>query len=193
MLNDVTQACSIVFHKDIDHQLTTRRRQWPVIRCLNYLYKKFTLKNFCYIVLLAMFLSSCQKIDVYEKTKLFPEHSWSSKERPSFTFEISDTTSLYNILLVVRHTDAYNYNNIWVNMDMKGPHDSLNVRREFVLANSAGWLGSGMDDIYEHRVPFNDKPAPLQKGVYTFTLKQDMREDPLDNVLNVGIRVQKVK
>jgi len=77
---------------------------------------------------------------------------------------------------------------------MNGPGDSFNVRREFILANNAqGWLGSGMDDIYEHRIPFNTTPAPLKKGTYNFTLQQKMREDPLEHVLNVGIRVEKVK
>ena len=137
---------------------------------------------------------SCQTIDVYEKTATFSKHSWKSAEQPSFTFEITDTTSLYNIFLVMRHEDAYNYNNIWINLTVKSPADVVTIRREFILANNRqGWLGSGMDDIFEHRLPFNDKPAPLHKGIYTFTLQQDMREDPLDYIINAGIRVEKAK
>lgn len=125
---------------------------------------------------------------------VFPKHEWKSSEKPVFTFEITDTASLYNIFFVIRHEDAYGYNNIWVNMNVRSPADTINVRREFILANNkTGWLGSGMDDIFEHRIPFNDKPAPLHQGKYTFTLQQDMREDPLEHVLNVGIRVEKVK
>ena len=30
-----------------------------------------------------------------------------------------------------------------------------------------------------------------KKGDYTFTIEQIMREDPLNNVLNVGIRIEK--
>jgi gliding motility-associated lipoprotein GldH len=146
-----------------------------------------------FFLLLFIASASCQPIDVYERSKFFPKHEWSSKEKPSFTFEITDTTALYNIMLVLRHADAYRYNNIWIKLHMKSPVDSGTIRREFVLANSAqGWLGSGMDDIFEHRIPFNDKPAPLHAGKYTFTLAQDMREDPLSHVLNVGVRVQKV-
>jgi hypothetical protein len=50
-----------------------------------------------------------------------------------------------------------------------------------------------MDDIIEHRVPFNDKPAALHSGTYTFILQQDMREDPLDHIMNAGVRIEKVK
>jgi len=139
-------------------------------------------------------LGSCQTIDIYEKTTAFKTHSWKSSEKPSFTFEIKDTASLYNIFLVLRHEDAYNYNNIWINLSVKSPLDTVTVRREFILGNNKqGWLGSGMDDVFDHRIAFNNKPAPLHKGEYTFTLQQDMREDPLAHIMNVGIRVEKAK
>jgi len=145
-------------------------------------------------LILLVIAVSCNTIDVFERSRIFPSHNWPEKERPSFSFDISDTTSPYNIFLVIRHKDAYRYNNLWVNITMKGPGDSISVRREFILANNTkGWLGSGMDDIFEHRILFSDKPAPLRQGRYTFTLQQAMREDPLEHILNVGIRVEKVK
>ncbi|MGI8635852.1 MAG: gliding motility lipoprotein GldH [Segetibacter sp.] len=152
------------------------------------------MNKFWFIPLIVLVIASCQTIDVYEKTASFPHHNWKSAEKPSFTFEINDTTSLYRIFLVLRHEDAYNYNNIWINLTVKGPTGIDTVRREFILGNNRqGWLGSGMDDIFEHRDAFNNRPAPLHKGKYTFTLQQDMREDPLEHILNAGIRVEKVK
>jgi hypothetical protein len=52
-----------------------------------------------------------------------------------------------------------------------------------------------MDDIVDQRIPFylNNIPTPLKKGKYTFTLQQVMREDPLQHVLNAGIRVEKAE
>ena len=52
-----------------------------------------------------------------------------------------------------------------------------------------------MDDIYEHRILIN-RGQPLQfkkSGEYTFRLEHIMREEPLQYVMNVGIRVEKVK
>jgi gliding motility-associated lipoprotein GldH len=151
------------------------------------------IKNLLIVICVVIF-GSCQTIDIFEKTTAFATHDWKSNEKPTFNFEISDTNSLYNIYLVLRHEDAYNYNNIWVNLDLKGPKDTLTIRREFILANNRqGWLGSGMDDVFEHRIPFNNKPTHLHKGTYTFTLQQDMRDDPLTHILNAGVRVEKVK
>jgi len=46
-----------------------------------------------------------------------------------------------------------------------------------------------MDDIYEHRIPLEKQT--LKAGDYSFTVEQIMREDPLKNVLNVGLRLEK--
>jgi GldH lipoprotein len=47
-----------------------------------------------------------------------------------------------------------------------------------------------MDDIYEHRIQLTE-PQHWKAGVYHFTVEQIMREDPLENVMNVGLRVEK--
>jgi gliding motility-associated lipoprotein GldH len=125
-----------------------------------------------------------------------PQHEWSYSYKPEISFDITDTTSLYNIYVVVRHTDAYRYNNIWMNLYTKVPGDTLRRQRlDLLLAtDDKGWLGSGMDDIFEHRILITRTPQPLTKaGIYSFRLENIMREDPLQHVMNVGIRVEKVK
>ena len=48
-----------------------------------------------------------------------------------------------------------------------------------------------MDDIYEHRVEIQQETRFTHPGVYSFTLEQIMREDPLKHILNVGVRIEK--
>ncbi len=63
-----------------------------------------------------------------------------------------------------------------------------------LATDDKGWLGSGMDDIFEHRILVTQQPVLLKKaGSYLFRLENIMREDPLEHVMNVGIRVEKVK
>jgi gliding motility-associated lipoprotein GldH len=152
------------------------------------------LKNILAILIIAI-LASCNTIDIFEKTKFFPSQSWKDSERPSFTFDIEDTTSPYNIYVVFRHTDAYNYNNLWLNVTAIAPMDTaitqhLNLK---LADNTNGWLGSGMDDIFEHRIRITRAPVPLKPGKHTFTLQHIMREEPLQHVMNVGIRVEKAQ
>ena len=140
-------------------------------------------------------LIACSTVDVFEKNITIPKHEWSSSFKPEMVFDISDTVSRYNIFAVIRHTDAYRYKNIWMNMYTQFPGDSVKKQKlDLRLAtDDKGWLGSGMDDIFEHRILITDEPKFLRAGFYRFRLENIMREDPLEHVMNVGIRVEKVK
>jgi gliding motility-associated lipoprotein GldH len=146
-----------------------------------------------YLVPCALLFVSCTTIDLYEKSVSIPGHAWKSSFKPSFDFTIKDTASSYQLFLILRHNDKYNFNNIYINLYAKLPgSDSARIiRRDLTLAtNEKGWLGTGMDDIYEHRIKLGD-PERLKAGNYTFTVEQIMREDPLNNVFNVGLRIEK--
>ncbi len=142
-------------------------------------------------LLLTVFIASCTTIDVYQKTFFFSSHEWKGNDTPSFTFTIKDNSHLYNLYAVIRHGDAYRYKNIWLNVQVKTPDSVYTLKREFILADNTKWLGSAMDDIIEHRLLFNSIPILLKKGNYTFTLQQVMREEPLQYMLDAGIRVEK--
>lgn len=149
-----------------------------------------------FAIIILLLASSCVTIDVFEKNVSIPNQEWSGNFQPEITFEIKDTTSLYNIYVVLRHTDAYRYNNIWLNVYTEIPGDTVNKQRlDLRLAtDDKGWLGSGMDDIFEHRILITRSPVALRKpGEYKFRLQQIMREEPLQYVMNVGIRVEKAR
>ncbi len=154
-------------------------------------------KLLSFLVSCTLCLVSCSTIDLYEKSVAIPGHSWKSDFKPSFTFTIKDTTSAYQIFLILRHNDKYNYNNIYITLKTKQPDlDTIQSSRfDLLLANNEnGWLASGMDDIYEHRIsltPADENFYFRKKGDYTFTVEQIMREDPLNNMLNVGLRIEK--
>ncbi len=140
-------------------------------------------------------LTSCQTIDLYEKTVPVPGHEWSSSFKPEFRFTIKDTTVPYRVFITLRHNDRYTYNNIWVNLITQAPGDTLQkVQYELPLASREGWLGTGMGDIYDHRIAITPQNQDLyfrRSGEYVFTLEHIMRQDPLLHVLDVGLRLEK--
>lgn len=151
-------------------------------------------KTFLVAGLAFMLLSSCQSNGVFEKVAFFQKHEWAASNQPEFQFTVTDTNALYHIYAVVRHEDAYRYNNLWVHFSTQSPGDSakkqlINLR---LADNRRGWLGTGMDDIFDHRIRLTKGPIQLKSGTYKFTLQQAMREDPLPYMLNAGIRVEKV-
>jgi gliding motility-associated lipoprotein GldH len=158
-------------------------------------------RNFSYPLLYLLFsffhfslLSSCKKIDVFERTVAIPQQQWNYQYKPSFSFIIEDTTRLYNASVIIRHTDAYQYQNLYLALQVKYPGSDSVIKEKVNIPladNSHGWYGSAMDDIWEFRFPLNKTPLRLRKGNYHFVIEQIMRDNPLPNVMNVGIRVEK--
>jgi gliding motility-associated lipoprotein GldH len=149
-----------------------------------------------YFLFLISYLCGCKPIDVFEKNAPIPKNLWDYSFQPSFEFNIADTSAAYNLYVVLRHTDAYKYNNIWLNIGTQSPADSMRFQRlDLLLGTDAkGWEGTGMDDIWELRKLITNGPYQFRKpGRYKFMVGQIMRENPLANILSVGIRVEKVK
>ncbi len=171
------------------YPLDSGNRIPPLMPCTKYLHRS-TIS----ILLLSLFLFfSCTTINLYEKNVTIPGHSWKSSFKPAFDFTITDTSSSYQLFFVIRHNEKYSFNNIYINVYVKGPgeKEAIKIQQDLVLAtNEKGWLGSGMDDIYEHRIQLGPEQS-LKAGQYTFIIEHIMREDPLKNVLNAGLRIEK--
>lgn len=139
-------------------------------------------------------VTSCKQIDVFEKNTAIPKYEWRTDFSATGNFLITDTVSPYNIYLVLRHTDAYPYNNIWLNIGLQAPGDSIYKQKvDLKLGDDAnGWEGTGMNDIWEVRKLLNGQPRRFkQAGNYYFSISQIMRDDPLPNIMSVGLRIEK--
>jgi gliding motility-associated lipoprotein GldH len=142
-------------------------------------------------------ISACNwSTGVFEKNQVFRDHTWPSSIKPEIDFDITDTASLYNIYFVVRHTDAYHFNNMYVRATVKEPGDARGRSGDYDLqlaTNNKGWIGTAMDDIYDARLLIQPKTRFRKAGTYHITLEQLMREDPLQYVLSAGLRVERVQ
>lgn len=150
---------------------------------------------YCWLLATGYWFSSCAHIDLYEKVLPLPKHQWQSNYKPEFSFAVKDTNVSYQLSFIVRHNNQYKYNNVWVNLYAKGPAGpAQSFKLELPLASKEGWLGSGMDDVFEHRIGFALDPGKFafdKAGTYTFALEQIMRDDPLNDVMDVGLRLEK--
>jgi len=141
-------------------------------------------------------INSCTQIEIFEKNTVIPKYEWQSSFSASGDFLVTDTVSAYSIYVVLRHTDAYKYNNIWLNIGLQPPGDSLHVQKvDLKLGDDAnGWEGTGMNDIWEVRKLLNGQARRFkQPGKYHFTISQIMRDNPLLNIMSIGLRLEKKK
>ena len=162
---------------------------------------KHRMKTLPFKILLMLFsiatLSGCVSSDVFEKNIALPSNRWKSDFKPSFNFNISDTSAQYLLFVTLRHTDAYGFSNIWLQVTTRMPGESAikPERVEIPLAQADGkWLGRGMNEIWQHQMSISGAQGYHRfpkKGVYTIQLEQIMRVDPLPEIMSVGIRIEK--
>lgn len=147
-----------------------------------------------FAALVSASLFSCTHTDVYEKDTNIPNYEWKSNFEIKGSFAITDTASAYSTYIVLRHTDAYKYNNIWLNLGVQAPGDSMHFQKlELILATDAGgWMGAGMNDIWEVRqLLFRDAIHFKKSGTYSYSISQIMRDNPLPAVMSAGLRLEK--
>ncbi len=136
-------------------------------------------------------LFSCTQTNVFENNTTIPGNAWKNSFTVKGSFKVSDTASPYKTYIVLRHTDAYRYSNIWLNLGLQSPGDSMRYSKINIElgTDAGGWMGTGMNDIWEMRQLIL---IPLKKnGIYNYSISQIMRDDPLAAVLSAGLRVEK--
>lgn len=147
---------------------------------------------FCAMIFL---LSSCNNNVVYSKYQKFNNNEWFAKDKAVFDIEITDTITLNNISLMVRHADAYPYSNLFVFVTTKYPDGKVMTdTMEVVLADAKGkWQGSGAGDIFDFKIPIKKNVRFPLAGKYQFSFEHGMRVDPLPLIMDFGFEVEKSK
>ena len=141
--------------------------------------------------LFVLFLASCEKRGFYDEYKVFEDQTWHTDSIKDFTFFVEDTIKSYNIILRIRHTTEYDFQNLFlfVQLDKK---DTLEVK----LANKEGeWMGRGIGDVREMDYVYKNNFIFSQKNKVVFKIEQAMRYgdfskiEKLNNILSVGVSI----
>lgn len=144
------------------------------------------------IIVLSVLLYSCSEPPYYEEMKTI-NGEWSSNDPAVFTFKIEDTSEQFELLMDLRHTEAYAFSNLYVFMELHFPNGKKSVDTlECFLADQRGkWGGRSTGDLVDHRIRLRNQPAvfPLE-GEYTVTITQAMRVDPLPEIMDVGFALE---
>jgi gliding motility-associated lipoprotein GldH len=121
--------------------------------------------------------------------------TWSYVNKVSYDVKIDDERIPYNLYLNLRVTANYKYSNLFVLISQAQVRQKpAAVRYEFKLANPDGeWLGKGSGNLFSYQTPFKTNYKFPAKGIYHFEIEQNMRDNPLREVSDVGLRVEKAQ
>ncbi len=154
-------------------------------------------KHYClhyiFFIVAAIIFMNCDRSFVYEKNKKIPEMKWHYEDTVAFEVEINDTVNLHNIHINVRNSVDYKYMNLFMYLNTEFP-DGRVVRDtlECILANMRGeWTGDGFGKIKSNQFLMREKIWFPHKGKYIFRFEQAMREEVLEGISDVGIRIER--
>ena len=109
---------------------------------------------------------------------------------PSFDYTIADAAAEYRMLIYVRHTERYPYQNMWLFVDEGTHRDTI----EFYLADDRGrWLGDKHHGFIEMPVLYEAARQFPDTGAYTMRIVHGMRDSVLRGVTDVGLEIVKVE
>jgi len=137
-------------------------------------------------------LTACDSEMVYDHYISAESGMWKWNDVAVFEMEISDTTSLNNIYLQVRHSTNYPMSNLYMFVNVKGPggqfrRDTVNM----ILAGPDGnWMGRGSGNLRELRLLYRSQTRFGVSGTYNFSIEQAMRKAELP-VSDVGLRIER--
>ena len=145
-----------------------------------------------FMVLLLHF-HSCDSDMVYDQFEELDQGMWTWNDALEFEAEISDTLSLHNIYLQVRHTTEYPMSNLYMFVHVKSPtgqhmKDTINM---ILAAPDGKWTGKGNGNIRELMLLYRKQTKFRVPGTYIFTLEQAMRQETLP-VTDLGVRIERI-
>jgi gliding motility-associated lipoprotein GldH len=146
-------------------------------------------------IIAVFFFVSCNQNVVFEKNIKIPDYRWSSDNVVKLDADINDTIALHNIYINLRNASGYEFSNLFLFLTTKTPKgETARDTVELPLADATGkWLGNGLGDIYDNRILFKKNFRFPEAGTWHFELEQAMRVNPLPQVMDVGMRIEKSK
>lgn len=151
-----------------------------------------------WIIVAIVFLSltySCNSDKIYNESYDLKNAKWDTSNVLTYSINIEDTTNAYNIFFYVRHNSDYQYQNLYLFVETTSPLGFM-VRDtvELMLANNRGeWYGKGWGNIFEYSAPYKQYIRFPKSGTYTIDIQQAMRTNPLENITDFGINIEKAK
>ncbi|QBQ39637.1 gliding motility lipoprotein GldH [Sphingobacterium psychroaquaticum] len=142
---------------------------------------------------LLLFATACEQQNFYEVNKPILNRSWAYNSMPTFDVKIDDNKAHYDVYIHVRHTGDYNYSNLFFLLHEKGPKvQDTAYRYEVKFAELDGrWMGKNAGSLYSNEVLVKKDFTFPDTGLYHFSVEQNMRENPLKHIADIGIKLIK--
>jgi gliding motility-associated lipoprotein GldH len=142
-----------------------------------------------------IFLSSCDTKTIYKAHEDIKDGLWYIADTPSFKVEVRDTMQQFHLYYLIRNSIDYPYYNLYLThrlYDPDGNFISGNLEEIYLSDETTGKpFGNGLGDLFDHKIRFRKNFTFPKPGIYTISVSQTMRQNPLPSIISVGLSVEK--
>ena len=140
------------------------------------------------LIAVAVAMTSCRSDIVYSRFYTIPSGEWHADSVVRFDYRIDDAAADYRVLIYVRHTERYPYQNMWLFVGDSLRRDTI----EFYLADDRGqWLGDTHHGFIEMPVLLDQNRRYASAGAYYIEVQHAMRDTLLRGITDVGVEIVK--
>lgn len=148
-------------------------------------------KKLLILILMAISFSGCDRNKVYEADISFEEKTWDMNKIPAFSFELEHTKTV-DIFFKMRNDLDYPFQNLYVQYTFRKQKGN-ELKKDLVNlslfnAKTGVPLGKG-SSVFQNRAILLTSQT-LAAGSYEVELAQYMRNEALNGVYSIGIRVE---
>lgn len=154
------------------------------------------MRKLTFIPLIFLLLISCnenRKINEYKNIPLF---NWEKGYDLSYALNIDDTAAKYKMMIGLRHISDISFGEILVQLKMTTPSGEV-IETPYILEirekDSGELKGSAMGDITDIEIPVEESFTFPEAGNYQFSISQQMEQDAVSGVMEVGLVIDKLK
>ncbi|MDR2684976.1 MAG: gliding motility lipoprotein GldH, partial [Prevotellaceae bacterium] len=151
--------------------------------------------KFLAVIFTVIVFFACNKSVIYSEFYVVPEFvGWSKDSVFTFGFDVEDTVLTYELDFLVRNTDNFPNQNLWLEIvkehDGKIFIDSVNV---FLSDDYGRWRGKGIGSYYDSQLIYKQNVKFYKSGRYTYKIRHLMRVEQLFGIKSFGLQVCREK
>lgn len=125
----------------------------------------------------------------FEKSYGFSSQNWGYDDAKSFSFEIDDSTQVFDMILKLEHTDEFPYQNLYLKTATQFPSDTLVEQLlSLEISDEAGnWFGTCSGANCSISIPIQTNVHFSESGIYNLSLEQYTRTDSLNGIKRISL------
>lgn len=148
------------------------------------------MRNTWWLTSIILFFS-CELSTEVNETTVIPDRKWEYNNIVKFAINDIDTLAKHDLYIRIRHDKKYEFSNLFLKIhEHQGQQKDSSHRIEFTLAEKDGrWTGKNSGDLYMHEYLLKENFSFKDTATYYIEVEQNMRENPLSHIADVGIRL----